>query len=73
MPRGNLETIHSRTLVITKLKDNIEKYEILKNRQKESNNFYYLRLKYKDTVESMRKNRINMNLMYDHNPKVDNI
>ena len=34
MPRGNLETIHPRTLVITKLKDNIEKYEILKNRQK---------------------------------------
>jgi elongator complex protein 1 len=52
MPRGNLEAIHPRTLVISKLKSDIDN------------------LKYLNAVERMRKHRVNMNILFDHNPKV---
>lgn len=57
MPRGNLETIHPRTLLISKLKHNID-------------NMSYLTV-----VKSMRKHRINMNILFDHNPEkfLDNL
>lgn len=54
MPRGNIELIHPRTLVVSKLKVDIEN------------------LKYLSVVETMRKHRVNMNLVYDHDPKVKN-
>ena len=49
-PRGNLELIHPRALVISKLKYGI-------------NNLRYL-----NAVEIMRKHRVNMNILFDHNP-----
>ncbi len=57
MPRGNLEAIHPRILVITQLKQLIDKLE------------------YRPALELMRKHRINMNILYDHSPKLflDNI
>uniref|UniRef100_A0A671MJJ4 Elongator complex protein 1 n=1 Tax=Sinocyclocheilus anshuiensis TaxID=1608454 RepID=A0A671MJJ4_9TELE len=57
MPRGNLETIHHRALVLAQLRKWLD------------------RLRFKDAFESMRKLRINLNLIYDHNPTVflDNI
>lgn len=57
MPRGNLETIHHRALVLAQLRKWLDG------------------LKFKDAFECMRKLRINLNLIYDHNPTVflDNI
>uniref|UniRef100_A0A672PKG0 Elongator complex protein 1 n=1 Tax=Sinocyclocheilus grahami TaxID=75366 RepID=A0A672PKG0_SINGR len=57
MPRGNLETIHHRALVLAQLRKWLD------------------RLRFKDAFECMRKLRINLNLIYDHNPTVflDNI
>ncbi|XP_048451171.1 elongator complex protein 1 isoform X1 [Rhincodon typus] len=52
MPRGNLEVIHHRALVLAQVRK------------------YLDRLKYKEAFECMRKLRINLNLIYDHNPKV---
>ncbi|XP_030620667.1 elongator complex protein 1 isoform X2 [Chanos chanos] len=52
MPRGNLETIHHRALVLAQLRKWLDS------------------LKFKDVFECMRKLRINLNLIYDHNPKV---
>ncbi|TRY90045.1 hypothetical protein DNTS_031568 [Danionella cerebrum] len=52
MPRGNLETIHHRALVLTQLRKWLDG------------------LKFKDAFECMRKLRINLNLIYDHNPTV---
>ncbi|XP_069045545.1 elongator complex protein 1 isoform X1 [Lepisosteus oculatus] len=52
MPRGNLETIHHRALVLAQVRKWLD------------------RLMFKDAFECMRKLRINLNLMYDHNPKV---
>ena len=51
MPRGNLETIHPRTLLIAKLKRSIDNQNYLQ------------------AIESMRKHRINMNILFDHNPE----
>ncbi|RXN29143.1 elongator complex 1 isoform X1 [Labeo rohita] len=57
MPRGNLETIHHRALVLAQLRKWLDG------------------LRFKDAFECMRKLRINLNLIYDHNPTVflDNI
>ncbi|XP_070693015.1 elongator complex protein 1 [Pempheris klunzingeri] len=57
MPRGNLETIHHRALVLAQLRKWLDS------------------LRFKDAFECMRKLRINLNLIYDHSPKVflDNI
>uniref|UniRef100_A0A8C5MDG3 Elongator complex protein 1 n=1 Tax=Leptobrachium leishanense TaxID=445787 RepID=A0A8C5MDG3_9ANUR len=57
MPRGNLETIHHRALVLARLRHYLDS------------------LMFKETFECMRKLRINLNLIYDHNPKVflDNV
>ncbi|XP_073676235.1 elongator complex protein 1 [Garra rufa] len=57
MPRGNLETIHHRALVLAQLRKWLDS------------------LRFKDAFECMRKLRINLNLIYDHNPTVflDNI
>jgi elongator complex protein 1 len=51
MPRGNLETIHPRTLIISKLKHCIDS------------------ISYYTVVNLMRKHRINMNILFDHNPE----
>ncbi|XP_068089818.1 elongator complex protein 1 [Hyperolius riggenbachi] len=57
MPRGNLETIHHRALVLAQIRKWLDG------------------LQFKDAFECMRKLRINLNLMYDHNPKafLDNV
>uniref|UniRef100_A0A8C5BRA3 Elongator complex protein 1 n=1 Tax=Gadus morhua TaxID=8049 RepID=A0A8C5BRA3_GADMO len=52
MPRGNLETVHHRALVLAQLRKQLDC------------------LKFRDAFECMRKLRINLNFMYDHNPKV---
>uniref|UniRef100_A0A669F528 Elongator complex protein 1 n=1 Tax=Oreochromis niloticus TaxID=8128 RepID=A0A669F528_ORENI len=51
MPRGNLETIHHRALVLAQLRKWLDS------------------LKFRDAFECMRKLRINLNFIYDHNPK----
>ncbi|NP_001089940.1 putative elongator complex protein 1 [Xenopus laevis] len=57
MPRGNLETIHHRALVLAQIRKWLD------------------RLLFKEAFECMRKLRINLNLLYDHNPKafLDNV
>nr|XP_033774051.1 elongator complex protein 1 isoform X2 [Geotrypetes seraphini] len=57
MPRGNLETIHHRALVMAQIRKWLD------------------RLMFKDAFEYMRKLRINLNFIHDHNPKVflDNV
>ncbi|KAL7395027.1 hypothetical protein ABVT39_009016 [Epinephelus coioides] len=52
MPRGNLETVHHRALVLAQLRTWLDS------------------LRFRDSFECMRKLRINLNLIYDHNPKV---
>ncbi|XP_061580732.1 elongator complex protein 1 [Cololabis saira] len=52
MPRGNLETVHHRALVLAQLRKWLDS------------------LRFRDAFESMRKLRINLNLIYDHNPQV---
>ncbi|XP_017659129.1 elongator complex protein 1 isoform X2 [Nannospalax galili] len=52
MPRGNLEVVHHRTLVLAQIRKWLDK------------------LMFKDAFECMRKLRINLNLIHDHNPKV---
>ncbi|XP_036407119.1 elongator complex protein 1 [Megalops cyprinoides] len=52
MPRGNLETVHHRALVLAQVRKWLDS------------------LKFKDAFECMRKLRINLNLIYDHNPKM---
>ncbi|NWY69229.1 ELP1 protein, partial [Erithacus rubecula] len=51
MPRGNLETIHHRALVLAQIRKWLD------------------RLMFKEAFQCMRKLRINLNLLYDHNPK----
>uniref|UniRef100_A0A8C2WNK0 Elongator complex protein 1 n=1 Tax=Cyclopterus lumpus TaxID=8103 RepID=A0A8C2WNK0_CYCLU len=52
MPRGNLETVHHRALVLAQLRKWLDS------------------LRFRESFECMRKLRINLNLLYDHNPKV---
>ncbi|XP_023366325.1 elongator complex protein 1 [Otolemur garnettii] len=52
MPRGNLEVVHHRALVLAQIRKWLD------------------RLMFKEAFECMRKLRINLNLIYDHNPKV---
>uniref|UniRef100_A0AAY4D1C0 Elongator complex protein 1 n=1 Tax=Denticeps clupeoides TaxID=299321 RepID=A0AAY4D1C0_9TELE len=52
MPRGNLETISHRALVLAQLRKWLDG------------------LRFKEAFECMRKLRINLNLIYDHNPKL---
>ncbi|CAG04536.1 unnamed protein product [Tetraodon nigroviridis] len=52
MPRGNLETVHHRSLVLAQLRSWLDS------------------LRFRDAFECMRKLRINLNFLYDHNPKV---
>uniref|UniRef100_A0A3P8U7I8 Elongator complex protein 1 n=1 Tax=Amphiprion percula TaxID=161767 RepID=A0A3P8U7I8_AMPPE len=52
LPRGNLETVHHRVLVLAQLRTWLDS------------------LRFRDAFECMRKLRINLNLIYDHNPKV---
>ncbi|XP_067172655.1 elongator complex protein 1 isoform X4 [Apteryx mantelli] len=52
MPRGNLETIHHRALVLAQIRK------------------WLNRLMFREAFQCMRKLRINLNLLYDHNPKV---
>ncbi|KAI3351418.1 hypothetical protein L3Q82_020272, partial [Scortum barcoo] len=52
MPRGNLETVHHRALVLAQLRKWLDS------------------LRFKDAFECMKKLRINLNFIYDHNPKV---
>ncbi|XP_046881186.1 elongator complex protein 1 isoform X2 [Hypomesus transpacificus] len=51
MPRGNLETLHHRALVLAQLRRRLDCR------------------KFREAFECMRKLRINLNLIYDHNPK----
>ncbi|XP_014067525.2 elongator complex protein 1 isoform X1 [Salmo salar] len=51
MPRGNLETIHHRALVLAQLRKWLDSQ------------------KFREAFECMRKLRINLNLIYDHNTK----
>ncbi|KAI0220632.1 Elongator complex protein 1 [Lamellibrachia satsuma] len=57
MPRGNLEVIHPRALVLASVKHSLDQ------------------LQFGDAFALMRKHRINMNLLHDHNPAafLDNI
>lgn len=57
MPRGNLETIHPRALVLSAVRKALD------------------RVQFKEAMILMRKHRINLNLIFDHNPKVflDNV
>ncbi|XP_055007062.1 elongator complex protein 1 [Boleophthalmus pectinirostris] len=57
MPRGNLETVHHRALVLAQLRKWLDS------------------LRFKDAFMCMRKLRINLNLIYDHHPKLflDNV
>ncbi|XP_072716665.1 elongator complex protein 1 isoform X2 [Ciconia boyciana] len=52
MPRGNLETVHHRALVLAQIQKWLD------------------RLMFREAFQCMRKLRINLNLLYDHNPKV---
>ncbi|XP_065518260.1 elongator complex protein 1 [Lathamus discolor] len=52
MPRGNLETVHHRALVLAQIRKFLD------------------RLMFREAFQSMRRLRINLNLLYDHNPKV---
>ncbi|XP_034453513.1 elongator complex protein 1 [Hippoglossus hippoglossus] len=52
MPRGNLETVHHRALVLAQLRKWLDG------------------LRFREAFECMKKLRINLNLIYDHNPKV---
>ncbi|KAM8847725.1 elongator complex protein 1 [Synchiropus picturatus] len=52
MPRGNLETVHHRALVLAQLR------------------MWLDALKFREAFECMRKLRVDLNLIYDHNPKV---
>ncbi|KAM4622111.1 elongator complex protein 1 [Polymixia lowei] len=52
MPRGNLETVHHRALVLAQLRKWLDS------------------LRFREAFDCMRKLRINLNLIYDHNPKV---
>ena len=52
MPRGNLEVIHPRALVIGIVKKHLDQ----KN--------------YSETMEILRRHRINLNLFVDHNPEL---
>ncbi|KAI6058316.1 Elongator complex protein 1 [Aix galericulata] len=52
MPRGNLETVHHRALVLAQIRKWLD------------------RLMFREAFQCMRKLRINLNLLYDHNPKV---
>ncbi|NXG73414.1 ELP1 protein, partial [Baryphthengus martii] len=51
MPRGNLETVHHRALVLAQIRKWLD------------------RLMFREAFQCMRKLRINLNLLYDHNPK----
>ncbi|XP_078730604.1 elongator complex protein 1 [Lampetra fluviatilis] len=57
MPRGNLETIQPRALLLSQVRKWLDS------------------LQFKEAFECMKKQRINLNLLYDHNPKafMDNI
>lgn len=55
MPRGNLETIYPRALVLSRLRKDLDQLE------------------FGEALRCMRQHRINMNLIYDHNPKVGTI
>uniref|UniRef100_A0A8C8BM55 Elongator complex protein 1 n=1 Tax=Otus sunia TaxID=257818 RepID=A0A8C8BM55_9STRI len=52
MPRGNLETVHHRALVLAQIRKWLD------------------RLMFREAFQCMRKLRINLNLLYDHNPKL---
>ena len=52
MPRGNLETIYPRVLVLLSVRRDLDQ------------------LHYGNAFLTMRKHRINLNLIYDHNPEV---
>ncbi|NXN94720.1 ELP1 protein, partial [Rhinopomastus cyanomelas] len=51
MPRGNLETVHHRALVLGQIRKWLD------------------RLMFREAFQCMRKLRINLNLLYDYNPK----
>ncbi|KAG8593890.1 hypothetical protein GDO81_000980 [Engystomops pustulosus] len=57
MPRGNLETVHHRALVLAQIRKWLNS------------------CLYREAFECMRKLRINLNLLYDHNPQafLDNV
>ncbi|CAL8080638.1 unnamed protein product [Calicophoron daubneyi] len=52
MPRGNLEEVHPRALVLTRLSGLLDS------------------LGYYEAMHMMRRHRVNLNLLYDHNPSL---
>ncbi|GBB99437.1 hypothetical protein RclHR1_03520017 [Rhizophagus clarus] len=52
MPRGNLETLHPRALVLTSVRESLN------------------RLDYLSAYMACRKHRIDLNILYDHEPKL---
>lgn len=73
MPRGNLETINPRLLVLTILRNLLDRYApttvsspslILKL----TRFILFKRHDYEEAFALMRTQRIDLNLMYDHNP-----
>ncbi|CAG8467741.1 8600_t:CDS:10 [Gigaspora rosea] len=50
MPRGNLETIYPRALVLSSVRDFLNKFDYL------------------SAYKTCRKHRIDLNILYDHNP-----
>lgn len=55
MPRGNLETICPRALILSVVRKGLDLLE------------------FGTVFKCMRKHRLNLNLIYDHNPKVSGI
>jgi len=69
MPRGNLETINPRALVLSHLRNLLDKL-VKKFTWFVIDQFMCYSQKFCESFVIMRKHRINMNLLYDHNPQV---
>ncbi|CAI2174277.1 9937_t:CDS:10 [Funneliformis geosporum] len=51
MPRGNLETVHPRVLVLASVRESLDRFDYL------------------SAYMTCRKHRIDLNILYDHDPK----
>lgn len=88
MPRGNLEAIHHRALVLAQVRKWLDRWVELTNvyaswPQRGCASWCFCShvgtdklcsaspasLQFKEAFECMRKLRVNLNLLYDHNPK----
>lgn len=69
MPRGNLEAIHPRALSLNILKSLIERSAILILYSSSLMFIMLYRYCYSEAFVMMKKQRINLNLLYDHQPE----